>query len=407
MRKRHSSRMSQDSRTRAKDAPQWLTPLSGTSGNILLLGLAALVAGMCVLPAGPSFNPSKPYQYLLAFTLYLPALVIGFRQPGRWWVLLSRPPMMWLVALMAWSAVTLAWTDASRPVDEALRLLAILVFLFAWYHTIGSDAQRLQRLLLACSCMLAMAAIAAMVRLKSAPPADGRMSGLGVMANPNLFAAALSMGVLWLVPWRMSNAARNVSRCALALILLVGVFLTGSRSATAALLVALMILLWLANDRIHRGLAAALALMALTTAALEYSDILARGWSFRPAILVRSWELFVQRPWTGHGLGATMLLPVEGHLHTHAHNLTMQLGFELGIPGVALWWIAWCIVGHRAWRVRADVVGRLTVGSWVFATLLVQFDLPHLLDSPRPGWLMLWFPFAMSLSLPAPHLEDP
>jgi hypothetical protein len=29
----------------------------------------------------------------------------------------------------------------------------------------------------------------------------------------------------------------------------------------------------------------------------------------------------------------------------------------------------------------------------------VQFDLPQLLDSPRPGWLLIWLPLALALGL--------
>ena len=143
--------------------------------NLLCAGLMALIAGMCVLPAGPSFNPGKPYQYLLALSLYLPALILGFARFDRWRDLGSRPLMPWLLALFCWSALSLAWTNAARPLDEILRILSVLVFLFAWRHGVGDDPRRQRWLLIGGAGVLAATAVAAMIRFAVQPPPDGRV----------------------------------------------------------------------------------------------------------------------------------------------------------------------------------------------------------------------------------------
>ena len=53
-------------------------------------------------------------------------------------------------------------------------------------------------------------------------------------------------------------------------------------------------------------------------------------------------------------------------------------------------------------RQAASPLGRLVLSTWVFAMVMVQFDLPHLLDSPRPGWLVLWLPVALCFGLKRP-----
>ena len=59
-----------------------------------------------------------------------------------------------------------------------------------------------------------------------------------------------------------------------------------------------------------------------------------------------------------------------------------QIAIELGLVGFVLWLAIW-----------------LVLGLWVFGSVLVQFDLPHLVDSPRPGWLMTWIPLAIGMAL--------
>ena len=48
-----------------------------------------------------------------------------------------------------------------------------------------------------------------------------------------------------------------------------------------------------------------------------------------------------------------------------------------------------------------DRLGRVVLGLWVYASVALQFDMPQLLDSPRPGWLLIWLPFALALGLEA------
>lgn len=372
--------------------------------NLLCVGLMVLIAGMCVLPAGPSFNPGKPYQYLLALTLYLPALILGFAHFDRWRDLGRRPLMPWLLALFCWSALSLAWTNATRPLDEILRILSVLVFLFAWRHGIGDDPRRQRWLLVGGAGVLAATAIAAMIRFAIQPPPDGRVTGFGVMANANLIAAAMGAGFLWLWPWRFDTPGQRLLKWSAMAVLIACLVLADSRSAWAALFAAMFVLFAIRSKERAWRRVVALIVVGAGVAIAAYPELSERGWSFRPQIMQYSWDLFLQQPWLGLGLGARFTLPVQGGMgmdQVHTHNLFTQIAVELGLPGFLLWSVIWLALGWRAWRHRDDVIGRAVLGLWVFASVMVQFDLPHLIDSPRPGWLIIWLPLALSLSLPS------
>jgi len=53
------------------------------------------------------------------------------------------------------------------------------------------------------------------------------------------------------------------------------------------------------------------------------------------------------------------------------------------------------------WRHRGRVTGQLVLALWLYASVVLQFDMPQLLDSPRPGWLLVWLPLALALWLEA------
>ncbi len=382
--------------------PSSPAPLYGR--NLLWAGLLLLIAGMCALPAGPSFNPGRPFQHLLAVSLYLPALIIGFAQPSRWLEFARRPLMPMLLALFGWALLSLAWSNARRPADEFLRLLTVLLFLFAVVQGLGNDPRRQRSLLLGGAAVLTGTAVAAMVQFALHPPHDGRLVGFGVMANANLIGAALGAGILWLWPWRFQTTGQRLLKWLAMALMATCLLLTYSRSAWIALFSAMFVLLAVRrSERAWQRLVLLFA-VALGVAITAYPELTERGLSFRPQIFEYALGLIAQHPWLGWGLGANFMIPVEagtGMFQVHTHNLFTQVAVELGLPGLLLWLAIWLGLGWRAWHFRQEPVGRVILGLWLFASVMVQFDLPHLIDSPRPGWLILWLPLALSLLLPA------
>jgi len=110
-------------------------------------------------------------------------------------------------------------------------------------------------------------------------------------------------------------------------------------------------------------------------------------------------RLFVQHPLLGAGQGSPMTLMVNGAAYTHTHNVFTQAMVELGLPGLLLTVALWLMVVWQGWRHRSLLQGRLVLAIWVYATVVLQFDMPQMLDSPRPTWLLIWLPVGLVLGL--------
>lgn len=378
--------------------------------NLLLIGLLAVIAGMSFLPAGPSFNPGKPFQYLAALTLYLPALIIAIARPRGFLAFARRPLMPLLLLLFAWATVSLAWSNTRRPPDGFLHVLTVCLFLFGCTLAVGADLARQRALLVIGAGILSLAAVAAMIQFAIHPTVDNRLVGFGVMANANLFGAAMAAGILWLWPWRFPSPGQRLLKWLAIGILAAALLLTFSRSAMLALAFSLFVLLVIRRKEGAARRLLLLTVVGLGVAIAAYPELSERGLSLRPQLFAHAIALFQQHPWRGMGLGAEFTLPViggNGAYQVHTHNLFTQLAVELGIPGVLLWSAVWLGLGWRAWHLREIPTGRVVLALWLFATVMVQFDLPHLIDSPRPGWLILWLPLALSLSLPSTRSAPP
>ncbi|MET0254857.1 MAG: O-antigen ligase family protein [Luteibacter sp.] len=370
----------------------WLT-------RVVVVGFGWLILGMGIAPAGVSYNPGKLYQYVLALTLWLPVLTLLALRPRSWLSFLREPQMAFTALFLAWAATTLCWSQVPRPADEIGHILTILFFLFAWHRTIGDDEGVVTRLLWTCTVGLAVVAIVAGVAWALHPAEDGRLAGFGVMANANLAAGAMGAAVTWLWPLPAPSTRARVVKAVATTVLAVFMLFTFSRSAWAALFIALIVQLLCRGSRrawIHAGV---LALAGIVGAVVALPLLVERGWSLRPEILTRGWALFIQRPWFGLGQGSPFTLDAGAEKLTHAHNMFSQLAIELGLVGFVLWVAIWLTLGWRAWKQRRETMGQVVLGLWVFGSVLVQFDLPHLVDSPRPSWLMTWIPLAISMAL--------
>jgi O-antigen ligase len=367
--------------------------------QLLFLGVVWLIVGMAVMPAGASYNPGKAYQYVLGLTLYLPALVLMVMRPACGLDLWRQPLMPWVFALLGWSLLSLGWSHAPRPADEAGHSVSIVLFLLAWQQGVALSPERIRSLLLSTGLAMAAVAVAAMAWSVIHPELDGRISGFGVMDNANLAAGGMGAALIWIWPWRIQSLPLRIAKWVAVAVLALFMVLSFTRSGWGALLAGFLAMALCRGGR-TAWISAGVALLVAIVAVLATLPLLMqRGLSLRPQIFEHAWALFIQHPVRGSGLGNPVRFELAGDIFTHAHNLFSQLAIELGLVGLLLWTGIWLALGWRAWQHRSSTLGQVLVGLWVFGTIIVQFDLPHLIDSPRPGWLITWLPLALSLSL--------
>jgi O-antigen ligase len=372
-----------------------------TVGRYLLgAGILWLVLGMVVMPSGVSFNPGRGYQNSLIVLLYLPALLLAcLRRGAVWRALWPLPAFRVMLLLMAWAMLSLSWAHLLRSSDEVGRIISPLVFVLAWQAWAGwRPREGLRLLYLAGIAVAACALVYGILFTLHHQPGD-RIVGPGVIGTSNYAAAAMGAVGVWMAQLPVQRRALELLRWLAVAALLVFVGLTQSRGIWLALLLCVLLApLWNPGWK-SRVLAISVALLALLAGVFALPLLTERGASFRPQIFAKSVEMIALHPWSGIGQGTPFIIDLGTQQLTHSHNLLTQAAIELGLPGLLLVVAMWLLVAWEGWRGRDEASGRLVLAQWVFSSVVVQFDLPQLLDSPRPGWLLIWLPFALALGL--------
>lgn len=306
---------------------------------------------------------------VLGAALFWPVRRLAY---GRW---SARTPLDWpLLLLLLMLPVTL-WASAipEKTLPQVWRLLAGAALFYALVNWVNSLARLRLALNLAQAAGISLALAAPVVvqwnALKLAFIPASLYQRFRVLvadpANPNVMAGSLvllvPLGVALLLAEPFAGRSQaNWERLLSAVLVLLGglvLFLTQSRGAWLALLVSLAVLALLRWRRswllwVGGGVAVGLLVIAWEPARLAENLVSsltlgssAAGIEGRLEVWSRALYMLQDFPFTGIGMGtftevADRLYPfflyAPGTVE-HAHNLYLQVGVDLGLPGLVAW----------------------------------------------------------------------
>ena len=374
------------------DAPPRRTPwLSGVA--IFLAVMAPLLAYLAPLGFAP-----------------LLALVGLLALPGLRLTRAAAPPLLILVALALWAAVSMTWTlaaiDPARLKDygdiESLTALKLFLQLATYGAAVValrglSDVGARRAAMVLAYGTVALAVIAAVDSLMGATIYQKLHALTGEAIRPDLAMVKVSLStyVMALLVWPVALILSRLGRPRLALLLAAGMIATSVICSSDACLVALAAggLVWLMVNalgspaaKVLVGLVAApfvlaplAVLIGVQTGTVAWlHKLVPASWDSRLNIWTFAADHIQNHPFRGWGLDASRTFGPAIPLHTH--NAQLQLWLELGAIGAALAGVFFCWLAYGVVRLcersRSEaamagaalvsylVIGGLSFGVW-------------------------------------------
>jgi O-antigen ligase len=365
-----------------------------------LSGVAMFVAIM---------TPLLAYLAPLGFAPLL-ALTGLLALPGLRLTRAAAPPLLILVALAVWAAISVSWSPAAVDVAklkgygdiESLTALKLFLQLATYGAAVValrglSDGGARRAAMVLAYGTVALATVAAIDSLSGAAIYQKLhlATGEAIRRDLAMVKVSLSTYVLALLFWPAGLILSRLSRPALIWLLVAGIAVTSVACSSDACLVALAAggLIWLlvyfggqVGAKVLVGLVAApfvlaplAVLMAVQTGAIAWLHrLVPASWDARLNIWTFAADHVQTHPFRGWGLDASRTFGSAIPLHTH--NAELQLWLELGAIGAALagvffCWLAYGVV-RLSQRSRAEaamaaaalvgylVVGGLSFGVW-------------------------------------------
>ncbi len=382
--------------------PAWLTDFLGD--RIQINSVLIVLCFVSVLALSSQSAASYP-SYLLAMSMLVTV---------RHWIDVFESPLMWMVVgLLGYLCASATWSEAPSARDTfgiIIRGLLILLFTVALAECqLRGHVQRwLARALAIVGSLAAAAAIAWFVM---EPNSHGRLFGLGQLDNP--VVAALIFGavvvlVLHLLLVEKEARWRSVAWISV-IIVLVAIYLTGSRNAWIGVVCACGVLLLshLITDR-QKFVAAVLALLFLAfvgISALIANEttrewLLPRGDSFRLDIwanaLSTTWE---GARWFGFGILTPDSITLDHRTFSHPHSMYIAVFFQGGLIGLLLF----AALTLGAIRTLVEEYGqpsaKLALGLLVLALTSYLLDGHELVDKVGETWFLYWLPIGLAVGM--------
>ena len=399
----------------------WLEPLW-----VVGLGLPLTLPGRFV-----------PVQYtptlILLLFVFWPLRWLDWQRRGLSRLGMAQPFMRWLLLLLATLPVSYLVADDKRMAWLMLAHLlwgvALALALLHWPLTRRWPGLVIA-MLVGLALLLSVIGPPMMSNTLRSPralalfaPLVPLVRGWGETINANILAGGMVLGVplvlaLALQPWRQGVWARlgDGVRLALGLALtwwLVQVLaLTGSRGALLAAGMAMLVVIVLRWPRLWLpalGVVVAGLLWIMLNDPMFYlnalmADGVGREYNGRMEIWVRAWQALWRHPLTGIGIGGFVPEVVEGMPMvrfplnaqvTHAHNLLLQVGVDLGLVGLLAY--AAIVVSSgmglaRVWR-HDDARQRTLAGAGLGA--LTALMVHGLVDAPLWNSKLAFMPWLL------------
>ena len=396
-------------------------PAAGRLKPLLLV----VAFGLFVQLAGLLFNnDGSRYIVQVNLLLFLPALLLLARQrlaPALW----RQRPAILLLALMAWGVLEAAFNHGSdKSLGAWLKVMALLLLYVSAVASLVRYERWFARMLLAAVVVAALFAWLTLyyqfagqrLPLAYEPIREARFRlalGWGGFANlDHPVVAGLYYGVFAVVlTWLFVRQKVSVWQGLLLGLAMAGlalyVLFSFSRGAWFSLLGGGLVLLLLFPNARSRSLLAVGGLALLLALYLFWPEIQSErevGVSNREWIWAAWFERLPAFWLWGGGAGADFVYKFDNGFWTvkHAHSLYLQLWFEFGIVGIALFAALLLSLLWKGWVCRARPLARLGLALLVFAMVAMVSDVYAIFMRPGPYWVLFWFPVGILLGVQRP-----
>jgi O-antigen ligase len=331
------------------------------TGVMRTLTLAPFMALLLILP----FPGTVTLRLICLSAAFLMAIVL--------WRRLAPPTIPCRLPLAFWASIALlsllGAADPQYSLGEIKNEIVYTLIAFVAFFAVTSDEGDLRRLLIslfAGALVLCVWALETWLRLGIWP--DQNTSFGGTQAFPGYVAVVVPMLLLFgaYTPgkWRrLAAAALFLIVCVagfLCLQRILGLILAG-QAAVALILLRRASLIPLSRASLIACLAGIVAVGAFLSAVMQQKRIEIRNTEISADIRLEQWPAILKRisqnPLVGAGFGREAmkktdraLVPERNKLLWHAHNVFLNYGLGMGLPGVvALAWVFFSLLGEY-WR---------------------------------------------------------
>lgn len=366
-----------------------------TLENMLVSGCFFYLTGMFYAPGWSG------YKNLLHVFLFLPGLIIFFRDADFRGSLKQSAEFKWFLAFLLFGMASVAWSEHAALAVELKRSLFILLFAIGISACEYRKPGSLRKLLILGVIVAAIYGSYVLYHYYIAlnHAFDTRLQGIGLLDHPILssfvYGIYLALGFAVIV-YTPQQTSLKIALTLSLLVLMVVLLATQTRGAFVALLAYIVLALLLHKNKYALICTAAFIVCSLVILYFQ-SDMLLRGVSYRPQLWMAGLEIASESLLVGHGVGSEYQLQIGSVNYDHPHSLLIRIMMDTGLVGLSLWLILLSVIFIKVMQLDTREK-HLAIGVLVYAFVTVLFDGDGPFVRPRAVWFVSWLPVVFSIA---------
>ena len=367
--------------------------------------LWVLPAGFFLLLSSLFFLPDRSLHHKLFYSLFsIPTLLALMLRPSELKSILREPIVVLFALFAGYAIVSLMWSPSDSGTSSLIkRPLHTLMLFLGTCLMLRHRLEALKPLLLGAALLALMASardFCTFVITHTGGPA--RLIGAGALDNPLLSSHLFGFfSVYWMCMLLSSKNLRSSALCLAAFtVMFCTVVATGSRTPLVAMTLAATWIALLYWSRRSIALLVGGALIAVALLIFFPEMIIGRGDSHRFEIWRLSWNMFLERPWTGHGYDAPMSVDVGiGYALSEPHSFALGVLYNVGVVGFVPWLGMLGYGLYSGWKNRTQPLLVLASALLLFGIGAGLTEGGGILSRPKEHWFLLWIPLALIAAL--------
>jgi len=235
-----------------------------------------------------------------------------------------------------------------------------------------------------------------------------RMWGVLGVSHPIL--ASYYIGLFFILSSALFAEQRKLYMLPFIFIFTAFIFFSQSRGAYIAVLVTLIfyVIVFARKNKFAIWSSFAFLSVSFFLGYIFLDQIMIRGTSSRPELIVSGLTMAMENLWFGHGIDYKYFLYTDTapYEYYHAHNLILHIFIRLGLVGVILFSALWLYCFYCCYRSKELFLAKFNLLLIVFSSVAFQFDSASLIAQPRLEWFVVWVPICITVAVMAVRFLD-
>ncbi|WP_422135769.1 O-antigen ligase family protein [Endozoicomonas sp. ALD040] len=133
----------------------------------------------------------------------------------------------------------------------------------------------------------------------------------------------------------------------------------------------------------------------------ESEDFLNKTFSERGSIWLTTYKRSLERFWFGHGAGAKFQIPYNQNrtIAFHAHNIYLQVFYELGFIGLFLFAFLLCLLIKNLYTTRENINTKIAIALLCIGLFSYITDVSKIFTKPHIYWINFWLPLGIGIAI--------